>query len=194
MSHNLQRHQRGNHKVPADLKTPVRNHYFYGKLLDVFHLELEQEYFNSKRWLHNRLVTGPGVVCGLKVELTDEDKYIVVGPGFAIDRCGREIVVASHSKPYPLPECPPYDATKKRGYQDQKRSKQQEVEPPSYCDVPFAHVVLCYHECEADPIPAMAFSWSATPTRCRGRLSRTTRPTASSCSVAAIRSRATRPA
>lgn len=158
MSHNLERHQRNNHKVPADLKTPVRNHYFYGKLLDVFHLELEQKYFNSKRWLHNRLITGPGVVCGLRVELTDGDKYIVVRPGFAIDRCGREIIVASPSKPYPLPECPPYDDSKKKGYQDQKRTKQQQ-EPdqrPYYCEVPFAHVVLCYHECESDPTPAMA--------------------------------------
>jgi len=25
-----------------------------------FHLELEKDYFNSKRWLLNRLVTGPG--------------------------------------------------------------------------------------------------------------------------------------
>lgn len=159
MSHNLQRHQRGNHRVPADLKTPVRNHYFYGKLLDVFHLELEQEYFNSKRWLHNRLVTGPGVVCGLRVDLTEDEKSIVVGPGFAIDRCGREIIVACPSKPYPLPELPPFESHKTRkGYDaEPKRGKQQD-EPPHrhYCEIPFAHVVLCYHECEADPVPAMA--------------------------------------
>jgi len=37
------RHERSNHKVPADLRAPERNNYFYGKLLDVFHLELEQE-------------------------------------------------------------------------------------------------------------------------------------------------------
>ncbi|HEU4510640.1 MAG TPA: hypothetical protein VFR78_20590, partial [Pyrinomonadaceae bacterium] len=36
-------------RPPQDLKAGVRNNYFYGKLLDVFHLEMEQEYFNSKR-------------------------------------------------------------------------------------------------------------------------------------------------
>src|ERR1043166_6993295 len=96
MSQNVQR-QRGNHKVPADLQTAERNRYFTGKLLDVFHMELEQEYFNSKRWLHNRLITGPGVVCGLKVELTDDQKSVVIGPGFGIDRCGREIIVGGNS-------------------------------------------------------------------------------------------------
>jgi len=160
MSHNLQRHQRSNHKVPVDLKTPVRNHYFYGKLLDVFHLELEQEYFNSKRWLHNRLITGPGVVCGLKVELTNDQKSVVVEPGFAIDRCGREIIVASRSKPYLLPEFPPYEPSKSKrdyGAAEQRRPKgQDESEHRYYCEIPFAHVVLCYHECETDPTPAMA--------------------------------------
>jgi hypothetical protein len=157
MSHNLQRPQRGNHKVPADLQTPVRNHYFYGKLLDVFHLELEQEYFNSKRWLHNRLITGPGVVCGLRVDLTDDGKSVVVGPGFAIDRCGREIIVAAYSKPYLLPDLPPYEPKQKKGYDaaDQKRQK-PEPERRYYCEIPFAHVVLCYHECESDPTPAMS--------------------------------------
>ena len=157
MSHNLQRPQRDNHKVPADLQTFKRNVFFYGKLLDVFHLELEQEYFNSKRWLHNRLITGPGVVCGLRVELTDDEKSIVVGPGFAIDRCGREIIVAGYSKPYLLPDLPPYEPKQKKGYDagDQKRQK-PEPERRYYCEIPFAHVVLCYHECESDPTPAMA--------------------------------------
>lgn len=54
----------------TDLKQPVRNKFFYGKLLDVLHLELETDYLNGKRWLLNRLVTGCGVVCGLNVDLT----------------------------------------------------------------------------------------------------------------------------
>jgi len=45
----------------ASVKTFVRNRYFYGKLLDVFHFELEQNYLNAKRWLLTRLVTGYGV-------------------------------------------------------------------------------------------------------------------------------------
>ena len=88
----------------TDLKTPVRNRYFYGKLLDVFHFEMEQTYFNSKRWLLNRHVTGPGVVCGLDVELTPDRKCIVVLPGVAIDYCGREIIVTEPSRSVMLPE------------------------------------------------------------------------------------------
>ena len=47
------------------LVTPCRNNYFYGKLLDEFHLEMEQSYFNRHRWLLNRLSLGSGVLCGL---------------------------------------------------------------------------------------------------------------------------------
>ena len=37
------------------LSAPVRNRYYYGKMLDAWHLELEQVYGNRKRWLVNRL-------------------------------------------------------------------------------------------------------------------------------------------
>ena len=153
-------HQRADLKIAADLKTPVRNRYFYGKLLDVFNLEMEQEYFNSKRWLLNRLVTGPGVVCGLDVVLTDDQQGVIVMPGVAIDRCGREIIVSHPSRPVPLPPLPPYKpeaAKEERG----KRYKQEE--PAHYCEIPYAHVVLCYHECESDPAPAMAGDCESVP-------------------------------
>ena len=53
----------------TDIKTPVRNRYFYGKLLDVYHFELETNYMNYKRWLMNRHVISYGVVCGMDVRL-----------------------------------------------------------------------------------------------------------------------------
>ena len=156
----------GNHHVhdertPGDLRPPVRNNYFYGKLLDVFHLEMEQEYFNAKRWLLNRLIAGPGVVCGLKVELTGDEKGVVVLPGLAIDRCGREIIVATRSPRQLLPDLPPYEPDRSakglRGGRDADRYKrQEEYERHYYCEIPFAHVVLCYHECKTDPVPALA--------------------------------------
>src|SRR5688500_4793888 len=108
MAHHNQ--QRRDLKTPADLRVPVRNRYFYGKLLDVMHLEMEQTYFNSKRALINRLVIGPGVVCGLDVELSDDGKSVVVLPGVAIDRCGREIVVTKPSQPVELPPLPEHPA------------------------------------------------------------------------------------
>jgi hypothetical protein len=82
----------------ANLEKPKRNRYFYGKLLDVYHFEMEQTYFNSKRWLLNRFVTGPGVVCGLDVELTPDRQGVIVQPGLAIDRCGHEVIVTEPSR------------------------------------------------------------------------------------------------
>lgn len=70
----------------------LRNNYYYGKLLDVPHLQMEQAYFNRKRWLLNRLGLGHGVLCGLNVAKVD-DQHIIIEPGVAIDALGREIIV-----------------------------------------------------------------------------------------------------
>lgn len=86
-----------------DQCSPIRNRYFYGKMLDVFHFELEQNYFNGKRWLLNRLVSGYGVVCGLNVLLSSDLKSLYVTPGLAIDKCGHEIILCKPSVPIPLP-------------------------------------------------------------------------------------------
>ena len=138
----------------TELKTPVRNRYFYGKLLDVFQFELETDYFNSKRRLLNRLVTGSGVVCGLGVDLTDDNKGVIVQPGLAIDRCGREIIVTKRVQSEPLPPFPPYPSSgaAKQEYQS-PHYEGREYRP--YCKEDYAHVVLCYHECPGDPVPAL---------------------------------------
>src|SRR6476620_8900546 len=90
-------------KTRSGLETFVRNRYFYGKMLDVLHFEMEQDYSNSKRWLLNRLVTGYGVVCGLDVQPAPEGRAVVVTSGVAIDRAGREIVVPRTSPPIDIP-------------------------------------------------------------------------------------------
>jgi hypothetical protein len=157
MSQHIYRSQR------TDLKTPVRNRYFYGKLLDVFHFELEQRYQNDKRWLLNRLITGPGVVCGLDVQPHDNGRSIVITPGVAIDRWGREIIVNKQSEPQRIPLKRPPEGESRRHEQNQPydaRAEHQQGHPRRhehrYCDEDFVHVVLCYHECEADPVPALA--------------------------------------
>ena len=140
------------HAHDTELKTPVRNHYFYGKLLDVFHFDLETEYLNEKRWLLNRLVVGRGVICGLDVQIADNGQSVIVLPGVAIDRCGREIVVPKRSRAVRLPDFPPFQPPPPR--QDRKGPNQREG-GGHYCEEEYAHVVLCYHECEADPAPAL---------------------------------------
>jgi len=157
--------------------SPIRNRFFYGKLLDVFHFEMEQNYFNSKRWLLNRLVTGYGVVCGLNVLLTADKKSIYVTPGVAIDKCGREIIVCQPSSPVVLPPpppapapggstppannpvggpgttVPPAPAAPSAGNGGGNGSPGNGTEN---CDCgQYVNVVLCYHECPTDPSPSM---------------------------------------
>jgi hypothetical protein len=129
----------GNHMNGHEgLISPVRNRYFYGKLLDVRHLEMEQRYMNEKRWLVNRLGLGAGVLCGLEVEPAGEEGLIVVRPGIAIDPLGREIVVDRPVK---------VDA---RQLTDE--CGRPEGDP---LDTGFVQVLLCYHECPTEPAPVM---------------------------------------
>src|SRR5262249_2527528 len=78
------------------LSAPERNHFFYGKLMDVTQFEKDARYVNHKHSLINRLVLGSGVVCGLKVE-KDPNATVEGGlritPGVAFDGWGREIIV-----------------------------------------------------------------------------------------------------
>jgi hypothetical protein len=133
----------------ADIKTFVRNRYFYGKLLEVSHFETEQAYFNEKRWLLNRLVTGYGVVCGLNVGLTEDNKQIWVDTGVAIDKSGHEIIVPVRSKPksLPVPE-PETTGDVKEGTRDDDDDDDDDARVVS--------VYICYHDCPGDPEPILA--------------------------------------
>lgn len=127
------------------LSSPVRNRYFYGKLLDTYHFELETDYLNRKRWLINRLVNGWGVVCGLNVVSAPRHEHIIVEPGVAIDKCGRELIVPCSTRPIPIPSEVVEEASE-REYGD--RCQWQE-EPATI------HVLICYHECLTEPVPVM---------------------------------------
>ncbi len=122
------------------LSTPTRNRYYYGKLLDAWHLELEQVYGNRKRWLVNRLSLGTGVLCGLEVQASADRTQVRVGPGVAIDGWGREIVVERDS--------PGVDA--RQPTDDCGR----DVGPPARGRGRVT-VWICYHECEAEPAPVL---------------------------------------
>src|SRR3954464_5058868 len=118
------------------LLEPHRNSYFYGKLLDVGHLEMEQGYFNRKRWLLNRLALGSGVLCGLQVTLAA--RKVRVAPGVAVDAYGREIVV---------PEAVELDPWSVIGEDGQRHT----LNTSSPHDV---YVCLEYRECRAEFQPA----------------------------------------
>lgn len=124
----------------ARLATPSRNRYFYGKLLDAYHLELEQRYGNGKRWLVNRLSLGTGVLCGLDVVASADGTRVRVSSGVAIDGVGREIIVPQDSAALdptqPTDICGRPEGAPIRGAES-------------------VTLAICYHECEAEPVPAM---------------------------------------
>jgi hypothetical protein len=73
-----------------------KNRYYFGKPLTVRDFQAEQNYFNEKRHLLNRLIHGSGIVYGLDVagEQDGMNRGIVIKPGVALDGCGKEIVVS----------------------------------------------------------------------------------------------------
>ena len=147
----------------TDLQTAVRNRYFYGKLLDVYHFELETNYLNDKRWLLNRLVFGHGVVCGLDVKCGPEDNTVIITPGVAIDKWGREIIVPKETGPIAIPaDLLPQPAEEEGGgeqageYENREETQRYRESEGYRKDETWIKVMLCYHECESDPVPVLA--------------------------------------
>lgn len=149
----------------TDLQTPVRNRYFYGKLLDVYHFEMETNYANAKRWMLNRLVFGVGVVCGLDVLVGPEPNTVIITPGVAIDKWGREIVVPKATDPIAIPaDLIPTPPAERQGDYGEQSDGSDEHAPQNHPrhygerkeEDAWVKVMLCYHECEGDPVPVLA--------------------------------------
>jgi hypothetical protein len=130
----------------SQLKTFARIRYYHGQLLTEQSFNQEQYYFKEKLWLNNRFVNGYGVVCGLDVKLTDDGKSIYVTAGLALDKWGREIIVPCPTEPQPLP------VSSSGGYGDEDAVDQKGPRE----DKEYVQVLICYHECLADPQPVMA--------------------------------------
>jgi hypothetical protein len=140
------------------IKQFERNRYFFGKMLDEFHFKLETDYQNGKRWLINRAVLGYGVVCGLDViPAKDQDDAIIITPGFAIDKRGREIIVPEETRPIQIPP----DVIAKARERDDKSAQSglpyTQQQAGQHHDEPVCvQVMICYQECETDPAPVLA--------------------------------------
>jgi hypothetical protein len=117
----------------------TRTRFFHGQLLEAHHLEDEQHYLNGKRQMLNRLVVGYGVVAGMNVGVDPSGSRLVVAPGLALDRAGLEIVVPRPALSEPV-------APRPNGPGGNPR-------PDEHChdDEDWVHVVICFHECLADP-------------------------------------------
>ncbi|MGT2476685.1 hypothetical protein [Paraburkholderia terrae] len=72
-----------------------RPQFFSGQLLTDDDLQSLADYTVAKNRLHNRMLFGEGVACGLRVSMDDceNERHLIVRPGYAIDCCGNDIVV-----------------------------------------------------------------------------------------------------
>jgi len=131
---------------PQTLATPARNNYWYGKLLDEQHFRMEQRYFNTKRWLLNRLAVGEGVLCGLGLTAR-ADGLLILARGVAIDGLGHEILV---------PVATVFDP---RQLTDSCGKPAGPAQPGPVT------IRLAYHLCAAEPMPVLVPDCDST-TRC----------------------------
>jgi hypothetical protein len=117
------------------LRAFEKNNYFYGKLMTVRDFVLEQNYVNDKRWLINNLLFGSGTVCGLNVSLKNGTN-IVIEPGFAIDKCGREIILPENVSLTLSANDTPSNGNKKAIYISYKECPKERVraQTASTCD------------------------------------------------------------
>src|SRR5918912_463668 len=73
-----------------------RLQFFNGQRLFAADLQ-DVEAFNRKmRWLHNASLHQPGIGNGLAVSGKKGDREVTIGPGYAIDALGREIVLTQN--------------------------------------------------------------------------------------------------
>jgi hypothetical protein len=68
-----------------------RNNYFDGKRLTTDSFRVEQRYLLERRHLLNRAIHGWGVVYGFAVSVESGGR-LKIGPGLALDECGRELL------------------------------------------------------------------------------------------------------
>src|SRR5688500_10172062 len=70
----------------------ARTRFFDGMVLTQADLEAEQRFWRVKRRLTNRAL-GTGVVWGLRLRWNAQRRIFVLGPGYALDCCGNDLIV-----------------------------------------------------------------------------------------------------
>ena len=138
---------------PCETQTPLRNNYFFGKLMDVPDFDVEQLYVVEKFRRHHARLHGVGVVCGLElVEHTNpacRDRYVIVKPGSALDCCGNEILVIDDD----LIDLQSFAAVKALAQNpDQKDHLLQ--------------ICIRYRECPTEEVPVLYDECGCDDTRC----------------------------
>lgn len=147
-----------NEQLDCDYIADERNRYFTGKYLTAGDFADEQAYFLSRHRLHNRLLHGWGIVCGLKVVRHPKPdcrkRWVVVHAGIALDCCGRELIVKCET-PYELP-LPRPEQKKPSGDQSGDQDDVEVMREPfllvlRYVEEKTEEVPVLYNEGQCDP-------------------------------------------
>jgi hypothetical protein len=79
-----------------------RLQFFNGQRLFASDLQGIEAFHREMRWLHNRSLHQPGIGRGFAVTGNRDDREVSIGPGYAVDALGREIVL-THDRVEPVP-------------------------------------------------------------------------------------------
>src|SRR5262245_2977803 len=146
-----------------------RNHYFTGKYMAARDFTIEQEYFLSHHRLHNRVLHGWGIVCGLAVmhhpDPECRKRWVVAKAGIAVDCCGRELILPKDTA-IELELPPDWNP---QAYSDEQ---QEQSQPPEQqqghveygCEQEFL-LCLKYEEHHIERVPALYNEGVCDPSR-----------------------------
>jgi hypothetical protein len=140
--------------LPCEPQTPLRNNYFFGKLMDVPDFDVEQLYVVEKFKRHHARLHGAGVVCGLEVVqhpiAACRNRYAIVKPGSALDCCGNEILVLDDETIdlQSFPKVADLSKPAADGSIDDKNHVLQLC--LRYCECPTEEIPVLYDECGCD--------------------------------------------
>lgn len=126
----------------------TRTRFYDGMLLTQSDFETEQRYWRMKRKLTNRAL-GRGVVWGLRASFAQKQGVFRLGPGYALDCCGNDLVV----------ECPVDMRASKLASNELLRTLEK-------TKTEHAHLILEYAECPEDPRPVHTDVCATDSTRC----------------------------
>ena len=159
-----------NEQTECNYIADERNRYFTGKYLTARDFADEQTYFLSRHRLHNRLLHGWGIVCGLKVvhhpNPDCRKNWVVVHPGIALDCCGRELIVkCERAYEVHLPE-PADDYQQQTPYEPRRRRYQQGGDENEAEDRrPKFLLVMRYVEEQTEEVPVLYNEGQCEPKR-----------------------------
>ncbi len=158
-----------NHKPCGDSCGEIASQrmlYFPGRYMSARDFTDEQNYFHTRRLLHNRILHGWGVVCGLYVyphplEGCRKD-HVKVDCGIALDCCGHELIVPKPVVPPPIPwagrpahspaELPPVPPNEQTA---QAAHDPNPAPPPPLDDQWYPLLCLEYQETEIECVPVL---------------------------------------